>query len=502
MTKFKKIAALIMTVVMALTVLTVTSSAAVLTQSKSITVKNPYSSMTVKAHSKDTLADRYASVASTSSSKLLKVGLTFTYDQDSVVDENDWYCGRIFPITVDSAGTLLIDSKATVFRKDVDMGIYYDSDCETYLDSYMDAPTTSGTTAKDSVQLPAAGTYYLKVSSYNYDSTFTNTVVLDLSFFTAKGMSLKSDITYYLGTNDTDKYYKITVPSTKVVTFTGSDSMYYELCNSKKNLIYDYQSLDERYSYKASYRLAKGTYYVKVTSAYPDYDYLSFKYTLSSDATLKNKTYKTFYPGDSDCVNYFKFKATKTGYVTVVMRDANNYATSSYITLCSSKKKALTDKVWVYTQSSTYTKAVFAVEKNTTYYLKVTDVDGKAAIKYTQTSISEKSGSTLKKAKSLSKSKTVKGTISAGSSRADYYKIKLTKSQKLKLYVAGDAAGSLDIQVYTAKGAKYGYAETAVYGVNDEDVLTSYKKLSKGTYYIKIYRNDSKSNGYYTLKWK
>ena len=53
---------------------------------------------------------------------------------------------------------------------------------------------------------------------------------------------------------------------------------------------------------------------------------------------------------------------------------------------------------------------------------------------------------------------------------------------------------------YNKSGKKLS-ENTILYGTTSYD-LQSYSKYKKGTYYVKIERDGSKSNGYYTLKWK
>ena len=68
--------------------------------------------------------------------------------------------------------------------------------------------------------------------------------------------------------------------------------------------------------------------------------------------------------------------------------------------------------------------------------------------------ISEKSGKTKSKAVNVKKNKTVNGTIQAGSSQADWYKIKLTKKQKLNVYISGRTNNTLKIKLYAGKNSR------------------------------------------------
>ena len=197
-----------------------------------------------------------------------------------------------------------------------------------------------------------------------------------------------------------------------------------------------------------------------------------------------------------------KFKATKTVYITVNFNKADGLDYSGYITLLNSKKKAISDKTWVYADSSTSYKAVFGVKKGQTYYLRVSDIYDKANIKYTETAVSEKSGSTIKKAVTLAKNKTKKGVIVAGDKTADFYKVVLKKAGSFKIQVKGDSTGYIYVQPYNSKGKKIGSAYYVVYGNNSNRTVYTLNTFSKGTYYIKVYGKNAKASGHYSLKLK
>ncbi len=250
--------------------------------------------------------------------------------------------------------------------------------------------------------------------------------------------------------------------------------------------------------------MAKGTYYIKVKGKSSGYTY-GLKYSLLGDYTASNNKWTTFYPGNSNVETYVKIKPTVDGYVTVSPYGGNYYKKSMQVTLCNSSKKAIADKRTIWYGDSSYGKYVFGVKKNTTYYLRITGVSERAAVKYVQTGVSEKSGTSKKKAVTIKSNKTVKGTITANSATADWYKFKVTKMKKIKFYLTGNSIGSLRLQVYKSNGKKFGGAITVISGNNKKCNLESTGgngKMAKGTYYIKIYRANSKSSGNYTLKWK
>lgn len=198
----------------------------------------------------------------------------------------------------------------------------------------------------------------------------------------------------------------------------------------------------------------------------------------------------------NDQINYFKFKATQTGYITAMADSDSGYAK---VVLCNSKKKAYS--------GSTYAKYIpaYGVTKGKTYYIKVTnsgDSKGYYCFRIDNKKISEKSGKTKSKAVNVKKNKTVNGTIQAGSSKADWYKIKLTKKQKLNVYISGRTNNTLKIKLYAGKNSRSYSLNNSYDGKGFSYKIYTYNKLPKGTYYVQISRGNSKSSGVYSLKWK
>lgn len=189
--------------------------------------------------------------------------------------------------------------------------------------------------------------------------------------------------------------------------------------------------------------------------------------------------------------NYFKIKAKNTGYIRV--RTSESLAK---VTLCSSKKKALSGETYAR-YAPTY-----GVKKNSTYYIKVKssyNSEGGFNLKATNVKVTEKSGKTKSRAVTLAKKKTKKGTIQAGSSQADWYKFRLTGKKAVKITMKGGTNDKLNITVY--KGGRKIGTRTFYYS-NKSLTLNSLGKWTFGTYYIKVSRADKKSSGYYSLSWK
>lgn len=150
------------------------------------------------------------------------------------------------------------------------------------------------------------------------------------------------------------------------------------------------------------------------------------------------------------------------------------------------------------TQSADLTQT-YGVKKNTTYYLRVSS-NSNLSIKCKFTKVSESSGSKKSKAKSIKKNKTIKGIIAAGDKTVDWYKIKLPKKQVLHIYFSGRTNDKLKITfsgTYLKTAKKY-----IVRGNTKTQHTYTTERAQPGNYYVKVERNNTKSSGYYTLKWK
>jgi hypothetical protein len=249
----------------------------------------------------------------------------------------------------------------------------------------------------------------------------------------------------------------------------------------------------------------------------------SFKSTGTSSVTIK----------DSECysksgkrnVHWIKFKAGVTGYVTITMTDASkDYSYSAgYVTFCNSKKGAIGQKKEYWQTNSSYNlrkTKTYGIRKNKTYYFRVECAAG-AKLKATVKSVKKSTANTKAKAKSLWKKKQVSGIMVAGESKADWYKIKLTKSQILKLTYSAKTNGENDyagikVSFYKSNGKLFmnnGPTNRSVDWVsplNPSSWMRFYRTVNysqkigipAGTYYVKVERYDKYSSGYYTLKWQ
>lgn len=252
-----------------------------------------------------------------------------------------------------------------------------------------------------------------------------------------------------------------------------------------------------------------GTYYLKFeTSAYSAGTAQSVEFNClfyPAGGTLTRGT--TFYgvSGSNNKVSYYKVTVPGNGYLTVSFPELENSYSSFNVKLTNSKKKSLSDFEYIYTSKAYKTR--IGVTKGT-YYIAVKNSDNAYGIKASFTSVKESSGSTKSKAKSISKGGTKKGIITASqsSTSGDWYKIRVTKSQKVNIAVSSLTSGSgLKISFYQAGNSYASVTKYLSYSAPSGTIqLYTYgnnNKLAPGTYYIKVQKYNG-GNGYYSIKWK
>ncbi|HEX3021929.1 MAG TPA: PPC domain-containing protein [Lachnospiraceae bacterium] len=257
-----------------------------------------------------------------------------------------------------------------------------------------------------------------------------------------------------------------------------------------------------------------GTYYVKFVNSYGEFGAedivdLTGEFDCqiypSETGTLKMGTWKSTGVWDETKANYYKVVVTKTGTLQVEINAQN---TGTYLTLCNSSKKAITDEISSSTISDT---KLFALKKGT-YYLKVTTNSFWLRMKTTQDAVTDQSGSSKSKAAKLTLGKDKTGLIflEDKTSKYDWFKFTLTKTTSVDLQISGScsagyiyyelSSSSIDGTLSGYLSGVGSYEDTPLnYYTSDGKVHTS---LPKGTYYIKVYKESAKSCGTYFVKAK
>ncbi|SHO51785.1 hypothetical protein [Anaerocolumna xylanovorans] len=249
---------------------------------------------------------------------------------------------------------------------------------------------------------------------------------------------------------------------------------------------------------------AKGTYYLKLeipSYATTDAVVTATPYSFSSEnKALKNKVWLGTHSFSYDSLVYNKVTISTPGYITVEAAPLNDSTSSVYVALTNSSKKALTDQMYL----SSYNKytAYYAVKKGTYYLVTKSSYDYK--LRYTFTAVKESAGNTSKaKAVSIGKGKTIKGLALAedSTSKADWYKVKLTKKQVLSLSVYAKSSDTIKFEIIPANDRLILIGSTFRLYQNDGGVYASKDGMSAGTYYIKVTKASKATSGYYTIKF-
>lgn len=214
--------------------------------------------------------------------------------------------------------------------------------------------------------------------------------------------------------------------------------------------------------------------------------------------------------GVSGKYTWLKYKAKSDGYLTVKMSNPESAVSNAkgYIALYNGTKTTpLSSKSIFYNTEygdrAYWYQISFGLKKGQEYSIRVM---GENAVKLSRTftKVTDKSGESKTKAAGLSKNKARKGLIPAGIGSADWYKIQITKRQKLRLYYNVKTRGCFKMSVYFGKQM---IMSRNIRNTEQQRKITIYLKNSSsagmvlGTYYIKIERADSSSSGFYKIKW-
>lgn len=352
---------------------------------------------------------------------------------------------------------------------------------------------------------------------------------LEAKTLSTRIVSSKNDIStlkyYNIQISPEDNGKPVVVPikiSEKGSFFYGIDYDFYEQAGAKAYFgIYSDSACTKSVSTPDSKGVGEfnvkkaATYYVRFAfsdtseSLLGSYNFIFGSNIISAaDKTLTNNKEKIAATFNSTTPVYYKVKVTASGKLTLNIT-GTSYA--SKVTLCNSKKKAVSNEVTVDASVAGKQKAVFGVTKGT-YYFKVKKPAGAMLVKSTFSKVSDKSGSSKSKAKSLKMGgSAINGLVTASekSGKADWYKFTNSKRKKTTIYWNGDvASGKLQMTIYTSNGKKFSGTSINMSGIGDQHGVTIYsgsygvRTLPKGTYYIKITKSGAKTSGSYNIKVK
>lgn len=249
---------------------------------------------------------------------------------------------------------------------------------------------------------------------------------------------------------------------------------------------------------------SKGIYYLKFTldsNAGGDAAITITPYSMSSEnKTLKNKTWICSYPMSYDDQISHKITISKPGYIKVEAVSLAEVASSTTVTLLNSKNTNLSDSVYL---SKTGDNTTYFGVKKGTYY-----INGKSSdiykLRYSFVAVTDKGSSTKSKATTILKGKAIKGLVQSTDSikKADWYKVKLTKKQKLRLNIYAKSNDSLRFEIIPASKNVILWGSIITLYDYDGGVYSTKESMPAGTYYIKVTKKAKTSSGYYTIKFK
>jgi hypothetical protein len=261
-----------------------------------------------------------------------------------------------------------------------------------------------------------------------------------------------------------------------------------------------------------------GTYYLKVVldRKYNVADAKSFTLVsvFASNASRKLTQGKIVY-SYADYENkdiMYQIQVKKTGVIGFyAFANDTSSLLGGNVTLYNAKKKAVSAEEYVSNSSDTssnikYLRAYYAVKKGT-YYVKFSKTTSSLDYYFAGCSfkaVKDSSGSSKAKAAAIkigAKAKKGEVLVSDSAKKTDWYKITLKKSMAFTIDVTSYVSGKLKMEICDSKGRTALFGTRTLTGAQHNKISTS-AKWSKGTYYIKIFKSNAKSCGYYELKIK
>lgn len=304
----------------------------------------------------------------------------------------------VVPITVGYKGQLKIDLVGKTVEKAVTVTLFSDEACTTSVGyyRYLSQGSLNDTLKAD---IPAKGTYYLKLEIPSYATTDAVVTVTPYSF-SSQDNALKAK--EWLGTHpysyDSQSNHKITISSPGYIKLEGvslydNDSfIYVTLSNSSKKALSSQVYLSSSNKYTAYFAVQKGTYYLTTKSSY-DYK-LRYTFTSVKEATNSSKS-KAVSIGKGKTItglvlaedsikkeDWYKVKLTKKQILSLGVY-ANSTGTVSFEVIPASSKVILMGssfRLYLNEGGEYGTKDALSAG---TYYIKVTKSDKTVSGYYT-----------------------------------------------------------------------------------------------------------------------
>lgn len=260
-----------------------------------------------------------------------------------------------------------------------------------------------------------------------------------------------------------------------------------------------------------------GTYYLKVVLDRADNvtDALSFVlgsfFVSNADRDLAEDTLAIAYSDNEHNKIRYKLQVKKTGVMAFAAFPSDYTSTfGGDITIYNAKKQAISVKETISNNKDTstnakYARAYYTVQKGT-YYIEFSAVASTShyIVGYSMVNKKDASGASRTKAAKL----TIGGKLKSGMvllsdsvKKTDWYRLTLKEKKKFTILIDAYVSGKLKVEVCDSKG------RTIPFGTRTMNKTAQYKmptkgKWSKGTYYIKVTKENKKASGYYEIKIK
>lgn len=300
----------------------------------------------------------------------------------------------VVPITLKHKGILYCAAYLSDDTLSGYLDIYADKDCtkSIYYSSY------DGTAV-----IPAAGTYYLKFSVYDYsDNIEEEYYTFDFAslLYNGENRTLKNKEWAVTGIANPEKpiLYKVSVtnPGVLTVNIDSEYSSYVTLLNSSKKAIS--KEVYASYDGEARFAVAKGTYYLEVSS-YSDFIRVksTFKAITESSGSSKSKakiitagkTYKGLVVAtDKESkVDWYKVTLTKSQMVDITFLGSVSSGKIKLEFYGNGIRGSITEFISQLDEDASFTAMTWTSDKlpKGTYYIKVTktsaDTSGNYSIK-------------------------------------------------------------------------------------------------------------------------
>lgn len=328
----------------------------------------------------------------------------------------------------------------------------------------------------------------------------------------------------YAGTEDYD-YYQIKTAKADYLQITAKTSnkkeLVIDICDENKEMIasnvaipHNKTVLHKVENNKIYYLRIKGTEGVTYKISYKavSKDFGTLKYAKKYNYIFTNASFNK----EKNPI-LLKVKSSQPG-ILHFMCDLDDNIAVKYL---DSKKKAVSQSVLMNKKAL----SGIGVQSKRFYYIKMwkpeNTISGTTTInnlKYQIDFIPSINGNSRDKARALVKDKYMKTLVPAGAATVSWYKLKVTKKQKLSITIQShmlqNNGKNLQIYICNASGKKINNSPIVI----DGEASAIYKKkyvlkypsttfgttvaFPEGTYYLKVESKTKTSSGSYSIKWK